>query len=229
MDDDAGWCLLRCSLGFLPSDRDGGIGILAIVCYRNRFIFIANPKAASTSVEFALRDYQDRPDLNDLAQVGYYTKRHIPAPALRARIADWESFYSFAIIRHPYEWVASQIAYNAARLGRELPTDRRLEATDIDWYYDALRDRRGQQASPTATQWAFLCDDQQQLIVSRLIKMDTLSSEWQVVLRELRIQAPPLPRLNTVAHPPARNWLSKQAKARTLEVWTRDYDLYLSS
>jgi hypothetical protein len=202
---------------------------LAIVCYKHQFIFVANPKAASTSVEFTLKNYQDRPDLNDLAEVGYYTKRHIPAVVLREHVTDWESFYSFAIIRHPFDWVVSQISYNASRLGRELPTDRSLEPADIDWYYEALKDRRGQSASPTATQWAFLCDDQQQLIVSRLINMDTLNTEWQIVIRELRIQVPPLTRLNAVSHAPARDWLSKKAKARTLELWARDYSLYLNS
>lgn len=202
---------------------------MAIVCYRHQFIFVANPKAASTSAEFTLKDYQDRPDLNDYAEVGHYTKRHIPAVALREHVTDWESFYSFAIIRHPYDWIVSQITYNAPRLGKELPTDRNLEPADIDWCYEALKDRRGQSASPTATQWAFLCDDQQQLVVSRLINMDMLSSEWEKVIRRLRLQAPPLPRLNAVAHAPARGWLSKKAKARTLELWARDYDLYLSS
>lgn len=202
---------------------------MAIVCYRRKFIFVANPKAASTSIEFALKDYQDRPDLNNLAQTGYYTKRHIPAAELRERVVSWESFYSFAVIRHPHDWIVSQISYNAPRLGKELPTDRSLEPADIDWYYEALKDRRGQPASPTATQWAFLCDDQQQLVVSHLINMNMLSTEWQIIIRELRLQGSPLPRLNAVSHAPARDWLSKQAKARTLELWARDYDLYLRS
>ena len=202
---------------------------MAIVCDRRKFIFVANPKAASTSVEFALKDYQDRPDLNDLERVGYYTRRHIPAVALRDLVEDWDAFYSFAIIRHPFDWVVSQISYNAPRLGRALPAGESLEPADIDWFYDALKDRRGQPASPAATQWAFLCDDQQRLILSRLINMDRLSNEWQALISKLGLQPSPLPRLNAMSHGPAHEWLSEQAKARTLELWARDYSLYRSS
>jgi hypothetical protein len=200
---------------------------LAVVSYSSRFIFVANPKAASTSVEFALRHYQEEPSLNELAKDGFYTKRHVPAVSLRALVPKWTELQSFGIIRHPYDWVVSQIAYNAPRLGKGIPLC--IGTSDIDWCYDALKDRRGQEASPTATQWAFLCDANQELIVSRLLNMGRLDQDWATFVRDLGINSEPLPVLNAVNHAPAQVWLSEEAKARTLKLWARDYILYLET
>ena len=202
---------------------------VAVVSHIHNFAFVANPKAASTSVELALNRYQEMPNLNEIAHGGFYTKRHIPAVALAVRIPDWPKLYSFGIIRHPHDWVVSQLTYNAPRLSRPVPTQRSLEIADIDWCYNALKDRRGQPASPTATQWAFLCNSDGELMVSRLLNMDQLDTEWATLIHDLTIDVEPLPRLNSVRHPPAREWLSEEAKERTLKLWGYDYALYLKA
>jgi len=60
---------------------------------------------------------------------------------------------------------------------------------------------------------------------SRPARLATLWSAWFSRPTSSRSHDP-LPVLNAVNHAPAQVWLSKEAKARTLKLWARDYSLY---
>lgn len=203
---------------------------MAIVSYTYGFAFVANPKAASTSIESALSTYQERPDLDSIAREGMYTRRHITALDLRKNMGDqWYKLFTFAIIRHPHDWVASQITYNFSRVGIPVPKDRLIATDDIYQCCAALKDRRGQPASEQASQWAFVCNENRRPLVSRLIQLESLTRSWELLASHLHISLPTLRHLNTTSHPPASEWLSQAAGELVNSIWRDDLTLYLQA
>jgi hypothetical protein len=202
---------------------------MAVVSYTYGFVFVSNPKAASTSVEDALKSYQERADLDLLAREGLYTRRHIPALEMQDLLGDdWAKLYTFGLMRHPHSWLASQLTYNYRRLGLEIPLARKLAPADVLRCFDILKDRRGQAGSRTGSQWAFLCDQRQRPVVSRIIRLEVLSQQWKLLTIRLGITAPFPGLLNTTQHPPGGEWLSPEARELVDELWGDDLALYAS-
>jgi hypothetical protein len=74
-----------------------------------KFIFLANRKTGTYSVERALAAYGDPADPYDLARHG----RHVPAATVRSAVPAelWDSSFKFAFVRNPYDWITSQWFY----------------------------------------------------------------------------------------------------------------------
>ena len=204
---------------------------MPIVSHRKKFIFVSNPKAASTSIESVLAVYQDLPGLNDVARSGYFSRRHLPAVevsrAVGARI--WSSYFTFGVVRHPFEWIASIVAYDAVRNGYEAPTDRLINTEDVRAVYDRLVAYRAVPYSATAAQSAYLCDLRGSACVDSVIAVEQLSDCWPSLLARLQIDYVRLPKLNRTSHPPASAWLSDSAKRMIQQFWAGDFRLYDSA
>jgi hypothetical protein len=192
------------------------------------FAFVANPKAASTSVDSALATFQERPDLNEHARTGFYTRRHIAAVDLRDALGsdEWGRMFTFGLVRNPFDWLTSQITYNRRRIGMAVPFDRALSERDVHMCYDLLRDRRGQSASATGSQWAFLCHEDQHTLVTQVFALERLVEDWPAITRAIGVIAPEPDRLNTTDHPSWDQWLTESAKQLTRTLWARDFELY---
>jgi hypothetical protein len=203
---------------------------VVVVSEAHQFVFVSNGKAASTSVEAALSQYQDRPDLNDHERAGYYTKRHMPAIELRPILGAerWMHYISFAIVREPFAWFLSQVSYNVFNK-RDLTMDvtAPLMADDVAECYDFLRKYRAQEASPSATQWAHVCDQDGQLLVSALWRLEDLSARWPQICRLLNIPEESLPSLNrSDSGVGAIPRLAPSGTAAVRELYAMDFDLY---
>jgi hypothetical protein len=80
------------------------------ISHRHRFVFIAIPKNASTSIRAALGPHSD---VLSGDRDPYY--HHVSASALRDHFAerewDWDGYFKFAVVRNPWERVVSQYRY----------------------------------------------------------------------------------------------------------------------
>lgn len=78
----------------------------------HKFIFIANSKTGTTSIEAVLARF-DRGDRYRFAAPGLFSDRHIPAAILRALVPAevWDSSFKFCFVRNPYDWFVSQWFY----------------------------------------------------------------------------------------------------------------------
>lgn len=199
-----------------------------IVSYRHGFVFVSNPKAASTSIEAALSGFDERPDLNTTDLPGFYTARHMPAIEIRERLGrdQWSGMFTFGIIRHPGDWVVSQLTYNYRRLNLAVPRDRELTADDMHRVYAILSDRRGQPASASGSQWAFLCSELGNPIVSRIVTLDSIRDGWTGLMDQAGISAPLPAKLNRTRHPDWAIWLSDDARRTAERLWEVDFELY---
>jgi hypothetical protein len=203
---------------------------MPILCQSRNWIFVSNPKAASTSIEATLGTFQDRPDLDELTVPGFFTRRHAPALVLRTELGlrGWERLYSFAVVRDPRDWFVSQLIYNRERFG-DFDTSTPLGEADVLDVCRLLSFARGQEASPSATQWAFLCDADRRVLTSDLWRLDNLGRTWKVICRRLGVPFVALPSINRTSHPSAANWLSSQAQQTLRRIYATDFDLYDSA
>ncbi|WP_020121108.1 hypothetical protein [Streptomyces canus] len=199
-----------------------------IVSYRHDFVFASNPKAASTSIETALVAFQERADLDAIECPGYYTARHMPAVEIRERIgpSQWDRMFTFGVVRHPCDWLVSQLTYNYRRLGLPVPHGRRLTDRDVRHVHAILTDRRGQPASASGSQWAFLCSEARAPVVSAVVTLESLDEGWSGLLDRVDAAIPPLERLNRTGHPDWTDWLDSSARRAVEALWEDDFDLY---
>ncbi|MFG3487384.1 hypothetical protein [Streptomyces sp. NPDC047972] len=199
-----------------------------IVSYLHDFAFVSNPKAASTSIENALVAFQERADLDAIDSPGFYTARHMPAVDIRARIGPgrWDSMFTFGVVRHPCDWLVSQLTYNYRRLELPVPRDRRLTGDDVRHVHRILADRRGQPASVSGSQWAFLCSEDRTRVVSAVVTLESLDEGWSGLLDRIDVPVPPLARLNRTSHPNWADWLDESARRAVEKLWADDFDLY---
>jgi hypothetical protein len=201
---------------------------VAIVSYTHGFAFIANPKAGSTSIQAVLDAYQERPEFDTLERPGFYTARHVPARDLMRLLGPtWESLLTLAVVRNPYDWFVSQLAYNYRKTGTAIPACRKLRPDDVHRCIGLLRRYRGTEESAYASQWAFVCAGDRRLAVNLLLPFDDLERAWPHIGRMLGIgELPPLPRLNASVHPRWQEWLSPSTKAMIAHLWRKDVRLY---
>jgi hypothetical protein len=84
-----------------------------LISIEKRFIFVANTKAASTSVEHLLLPY------SDIVRSGNPQRKHIPMqkvlnsyPFLFGQPSfEPSSFFRFGVMRHPLGWIKSWYRY----------------------------------------------------------------------------------------------------------------------
>lgn len=205
---------------------------MAIIAPSRQFAFVANPKAASTSIHAALKAIQERPDLDELARPGLFTSGHAPASLIREVLgtATWRSLTTIAVVRNPFDWFASQLTYNRQRRSEPLGLDRTLTAKDVHDLVSILADARGQEWAASGCQSSFLCSQDATVEVSLLLRMDDLPQAWPAILRLANLRSNSrLPRLNHTTHPPWETWLSSDAQAEIAEVYAQDFDLYEST
>jgi hypothetical protein len=199
-----------------------------IVSYSRGFVFVANPKAASTSVESALAPFQERADLNTAERPGFYTARHMPAIDLRERLGrtQWDSLFTFGVIRHPCDWLVSQLSYNYRRLNLAVPEGRQLTEDDVLHIHVILKDRRGQSASLSGSQWAFLCSESRMPLVTQIVTLESLHDRWDGLMNRIGAAVSFPGKLNRTHHPPWTTWLDEGARGAVEVLWKSDFDLY---
>ena len=84
-----------------------------IVSHRIKFIFFCNGKTGTTSLEQALKPW-DETSYEEFNASGLWYGKHIPPAIVKAVIpADkWDNYFKFVFVRNPYDWVVSQMKYN---------------------------------------------------------------------------------------------------------------------
>ena len=84
-----------------------------IISHTHRFIFFRNGKTGTTSIDKALQKYQEGEEYN-ISSIGLFYKAHVPPALVRSMLPKqiWSSYFKFSFVRNPWDWIASQWAYN---------------------------------------------------------------------------------------------------------------------
>ncbi|MEM6621927.1 MAG: sulfotransferase family 2 domain-containing protein [Pseudomonadota bacterium] len=140
-------------------------------------------------------------------------KSHETAAQMCARLGadDWARRLSFAVVRNPFDRVAS-IYFHRRRLGTEGLDDRSIDINrwiDLVWREEDPRFARGGHLLAPATYWL---TDQGREIVDTVLRFENLSADWAGLAPRLGVPDE-LPIMNANLHPPYREVLNAISRA----------------
>lgn len=83
-----------------------------MISHNPKFAFIHVPKAAGSSIEYALRQYSSVPiNFNDSGNA-FLEEKHFTAERIKLSLGPaWGEYYSFGVARNPWDRVASNFLY----------------------------------------------------------------------------------------------------------------------
>lgn len=181
-----------------------------------RFCFIHVPRTGGNSVARALRPFADVGpwSIHD----GDNALKHSTARELRDRLPEWDSLFSFAVVRHPCDWLHSRWRFQPqmadhwrgqrhpdAHVRRWLAGCERRK----DWPLARYVDSQCRWAAKTGGMYRHWCCDGEQ-IVGAVVRYEELADEWPLLCDSCGIPTDtPLPRTNTTTLPdgsPRGDW-----------------------
>lgn len=104
-----------------------------LIGIEKKFLFVANTKTASTSIEKVLVPH------SDVVMQGNSELKHSPLAEGRAAHRDlferaeggWDSYFKFGVMREPFDWISSWFRY---RRGNQVESPLPLEMTFADFW-----------------------------------------------------------------------------------------------
>lgn len=195
-----------------------------LISVENRFVFVANTKTASTSIEHALWPHAD------IFRGGTSDRKHLPLreiyPTYDFLFSQPEhlpdSYFKFGVMRHPVEWISSWYRYRKGdKVDSPLPEDMDFESfwRKRDWniiWHDGLRN----------LQRRMFCDTNGDVLADVIIPYYRLEEMLGQICTGLKIDAV-LPKKNvstikwhTVVPPEMRSEV-EAFYAEDFELWRR--------
>jgi hypothetical protein len=167
-----------------------------LIGVRKRFVFVANSKTASTSIEQALVAHAE------IQRGGTPQRKHIP---LREALGEYdflfgrpgfgiETFFTFAVLRDPIDWIGSWFRY---RRGNTVASPLPPEMTFAEFWARRDWNFRLPDGQPRL-QSQFVTDAQGRVMADYLIPHADLQTHFQRIAKGLGLPAA-LERLN-VSH-----------------------------
>ncbi len=183
-----------------------------IINHTHRFIFVANGRTGSKSIEEVLAHLHEGADL-DVPVPGLYTSGHIPPRSIRRRIPTeiWESYTKFMFVRNPWNWVVSQYFYNFGqkplqrlrqldpRSGIQARTNltavvahlenkTRLAPIDVAVLYEHLRQYRAVPEADSLFQSTYAFDSDGTPLVDFIGRFEHLENDFAAITSHLGIE-----------------------------------------
>jgi hypothetical protein len=198
-----------------------------IICHSRKFIFISNPKTGSTSIDSALVEYNEDSSFNDISEDGLYTKRHVPAYVLERLLSDdiWKGYFKFAFVRNSWDWFVSQHFYNLEKHGCKVDINTRLSEKQILETYEFLKMYRGSANAESGCQYAFLCNDDNAILVNYVGRFETLGYHFQEVQKIIGTNKT-LPHLNPSKHRHYRTYYNDETKSLISNLYKTDIGIW---
>lgn len=136
---------------------------MCLIDHKNKIIFVAIPKCASTSI----RTYLQKILKKDNNQIMCYKKqckssdilqKHSKANEISSLIENYSDYTSIAIIRNPFDWYVSWYTYRK-RKGSGFPTNK-------------LTFKEYLEKQPMDEILSFVCDENDNIIVDHIIRLE---------------------------------------------------------
>jgi len=182
-----------------------------------KFIYIAAPKTASTSITECLEKFTDEPDFFHHA-TALETKAYLKEKGL-----DWTDFHSFSTVRNP--WVRLVSMYNHIQKGCKAVT---LWNAGI-W---------SEQCKINFNQWLkkfgdikechyqyMCCDENKNCLIKQFIKVEELEIEFPKTMKKLGIKAELL-KVNVKPHKPYQEYYNEETKQIVAETYKKEREMF---
>lgn len=217
-----------------------------IISHKLKFIFICNGKTGTTSIEKALKPFDESCDMNHGAP-GLWASKHIPPAAIKSFLPSdiWDQYFKFVFVRHPLDWFVSQYkhnfrkprfskrailqhpiqAFNQLRKDhneKEVTSKQVFDREDVDFLYQHLRSYRGLPLSQSLLQSNYVYDADGKVMVDFIGRFENLVHDVQKVTAQIGIDFK-LPHLNKTAHQPYQACFTEPAIERVQTLWDADF------
>lgn len=193
-----------------------------LLSVEKRFLFVANTKTASTSLEVALEPHAE------VIRAGTPERKHTPLARL-LEVYDFvfkredlspDTFFKFGVMRDPVDWLQSWYRY---RRGNNVDAPLPEEMTLSDFW--AQKDWNIQRADGTKNlQRTMFCDAQDRVLADVIIPYPQLGSMTAEIFAALGIEAP-LDHHNVSRIAPSAD-IDPVLEAEMRAFYAEDYALY---
>lgn len=180
-----------------------------LVSTANKFIFIHVPKTAGSSITAALAPYSLKPEKTALRRVlsklpvkedigQAYFRTHATADQVRRKFPQhFKDYLTFAVVRNPYDYAVSYYEYNLARKKKN------LFGKSAGWTFaDFLKEAQGKSKKTSFSQSKWLTDENNNIIVDRILKFETINKDIVEIASEIGIEVMSIPHKNSTVRRP---------------------------
>lgn len=213
-----------------------------IISHEHRFIFFCNGKTGTTSIENALKAYND--DDYSFSAVNMFNAKHIPPGIAKAVIKKdiWDSYFKFVFVRNPWDWFVSNWKYNfkylnlpnyfftspkeIIKLGFILERNRiakkkPFSIEDVLKMHSSLKRFRAYSQHDSYYQSDYVYDVNQSRIVDFVGRFEQLENDAEYVFNKLGIEIK-LPHLNQTRNDDYKDYFTEESRQAVFELWNRD-------
>ena len=215
-----------------------------LISHKRKFVFLAMPKTASTSVRKILEKHSDIIGVKAFETTEEFPfNEHLPARELKKifdeRGWDWFDYRRFCLVRNPYDRIVSEYHYRYVAnreelLKRRSPIRRtllkikdRVKRTTFREFVLSLPSNKERKAA-TSPISDFVCDYDGQCLVDDILMYEKLNEQVPVYLKELGIDVSPqdIPYLNTSDRGSYREYYNKETKQVIDELFAYDIEQF---
>ncbi|MEM9927426.1 MAG: sulfotransferase family 2 domain-containing protein [Cyanobacteria bacterium P01_D01_bin.50] len=192
----------------------------------HKFIFVANTKCASASIEKS-----KIAEVSDIKEVHLSRDKHLPIEDIYTKYSGvfenykFEYFFKFGVIRNPLDWIVSWYNFRSRPELKDPnhPTHRNYtgEMTFADFWHSTKNNKffvRGQ--SPM-----FFSPDNNSIKVNYLAKLETLIEDLSRIKGILGIDSLDIPKVNTSIVRITSDNVEESIKKEITTKYSRDYEL----
>ena len=205
-----------------------------ILSHEHKFIFISNGKTGTSSIETALRSYQEGAAFK-IGVEGLYTPKHVPPVVLRSQLGPkiWDEYFIFTFVRNPWDWFVSQYFWNhkpgpisKKKLIREPVTtiqeyyqknEERARLEDLDRFsskdiretYNLLRRYRGIYQADSLFQYHYAHSTEGDQLVDFVGRFEQIQKDFERITDRIGVEAS-LPHRNATSHRSYESYYSEE-------------------
>ncbi len=185
-----------------------------MISHNPKFIFVHVPKTAGSSIIKALANYSSAPINFEANGNALLEDKHITAAQLRQKMGSgWDQYFSFAVVRNPWDRVVSNFCYldkiNHPRL--------RGAKTPSEWV------RSGNLWCYPASYYLLING---QVGVNRVIRYENLGKDFRKVCKKIGIKAAKLPRYNSSPHKHFTEYYDDESREIVADIFKQDIVLF---
>jgi len=193
------------------------------ISHRSKFIFLSNPKCASSSIRGILDPYSD---IVKIPELKYPWTPHVGAKDLKEYFHkigwDWTKYFKFTTVRNPWDRMVSQYFF-----GRSYTRSVWHKiTTTVDFKSFIHHPRVYQKYAKIHNIKAFTCDNRGNCLIDSIIKMEEIDQALEPILKKINISVKNVPKRNITSHDYYRKYYDEKTKKRVAELFKDDIAMF---
>ena len=199
--------------------------------HKHKFVFIAVPKTASSTIRNCLDEYSDIKDVGDNTSPYYW---HTTAFDLKKHFNEknwnWNEYFSFAFVRNPWAKLVSNYFYklNVTKKWKDEEPEKYVnwkKSTFEDYILE--KNKVGIERTMSANlQLSYLTDANGKQIVDFIGKVENLQEDFDFVCDKIGIPKQQLPHKNKTKHKHYTEYYDDETRQIVTEKYAKDIEYF---